>query len=313
VQSEVCPAGMNSLNLVSGLDPVLGPPGFTGNVTSFEPFGSSIYHGLQSQLTRNFTNGLQFQAAWTWSHMFDNSTADVFSTVLTPRRAQDWNNFGAGPQGERSVSALDHRHRITMQVMYDLPFFKKDSNWLKKNVLGNWELAPIYTFQSPEYATVRSGLDSNLNGDTAGDRTIINAAGDKSLGSAVTAVKNSAGLTVGYLATNPNAYYIQAGAGALATAHRNTLALPRINNWDLTAVKRFGVREGMNFEFQVQALNVFNHSQFVPGSLNQINSLGYTSGEVTNMLQANQPSFGKFSEVLSQQPRTMQLVLKFSF
>jgi hypothetical protein len=295
------------------LDTTLGPAGFTGNVVAFEPFGSSIYHGLQSQLTRNFTNGLQFQAAWTWSHMFDNSTADVFSTVLTPRRAQDWNNFGSGPGGERSVSALDHRHRITMQVMYDLPFFKKDSNWLKKNVLGNWELAPIYTFQSPEYATVRSGGDSNLNGDTAGDRTIINAAGDPNTGSTVTALKNTAGNTVAYVANNPNAYYIVAGSGALATAHRNTLALPRINNWDLTAVKRFGVREGMNFEFQVQALNVFNHSQYVPGSLNQINSLGYTSGEVTNMLQANQPTFAQFSKVLSQQPRTMQLVLKFSF
>src|SRR5512140_776348 len=101
---------------------------------------------------------------------------------------------------------------------------------MKKNILGNWELAPIYTFQSPEYATVRSGTDSNLNGDSAGDRTIINPAGDPLTGSGVTALHNSAGKTVAYLANNPNAYYIQAGAGALATAHRNTLALPRINN-----------------------------------------------------------------------------------
>ena len=46
-----------------------------------------------------------------------------------------------------------------------------------KNIVGNWQFAPIYTFQSPEYATVQSGDDSNLNGDCAGDRAIFNPAG----------------------------------------------------------------------------------------------------------------------------------------
>jgi len=308
--SAGCAAGVTGFDAISSYNADWAAAGFnSASVVAFEPYGSSIYHGLQTQLTRNFTNGLQFQAAWTWSHMFDNSTADVFSTVLTPRRAQDWTNFN----GEKATSALDHRHRITMSVIYDTPFFKKSSNWFTRNVLGNWEVAPIYTFQSPEYATVRSGADSNLNGDSAGDRTIINASGVANTATSVNALTNAHGDTVGYLATNPNAYYIQAGAGALATAPRNTLQLPRINNWDLTAVKRFSIREGMSFEFQAQALNVFNHAQYVPGSLNQINSIGYTSGAVQNVLQANSATFGDFKSVFSQQPRTMQLVMKFIF
>ena len=40
------------------------------------PNGSSIYHGLQTQLSRRFSNGLMFQAAYTWSRTIDNSTAD---------------------------------------------------------------------------------------------------------------------------------------------------------------------------------------------------------------------------------------------
>jgi hypothetical protein len=311
--------------------------GFDGaSVVGFMPFGSSIYHGLQSQLTRNFTDGLQFQAAWTWSHMMDNSTADVFTTVLTPRRAQDWNNFA----GERSDSALDHRHRITIQAIYDVPFFKKDKNWLLKNVIGNWEFAPIYTFQTPEYATVQSGVDSNLNGDAAGDRSIINPSGNRSLSTGVTALCNSAYLTsaaalngaacggsvtvgpttyttsayiVGYLANNPNAYYVRAGQGALATARRNTLQMPRINNWDMTLVKRAGIREGMTMEFQAQFLNVFNHAQYVPGSLNQINQVGYVSGAATQMLTTGSSTFGDPKEVFSNNPRALQLVLKFIF
>ena len=146
--------------------------GFNGsNVIGFMNYGASNYNGLQTQFSRNFTNGLQFQAAWTWSHAFDNSTADVFSTYLTPRRPQDFQNFAA----DWSTSALDRRHRVTIEAIYDLPFFK-NSNWMMKNVVGNWQFAPIYTFESPEYATVQSGLDSNGNGDTAGDRAIYNPA-----------------------------------------------------------------------------------------------------------------------------------------
>ena len=49
-----------------------------------------------------------------------------------------------------------------------------------RNLVGNWTVAPIYTYESPEYATVLSDINSNLNGDsTAIDRTIINPNGIK--------------------------------------------------------------------------------------------------------------------------------------
>ena len=44
-------------------------------------------------------------------------------------------------------------------------------------------MTPVYTFQSPEYATVQSGEDTNLNGDSAGDRAIYNPAGVAGTGS----------------------------------------------------------------------------------------------------------------------------------
>ena len=43
-----------------------------------------------------------------------------------------------------------------------------------KNIVGNWQFSPIYTFQSPEYATVQSNADANLNGDSAPDRAVFN-------------------------------------------------------------------------------------------------------------------------------------------
>jgi len=44
------------------------------------------------------------------------------------------------------------------------------------------------TFESGEKATVRSGVDSNLNGDNAGDRTIFNPNGIAGTASKVFAV-----------------------------------------------------------------------------------------------------------------------------
>jgi hypothetical protein len=277
-------------------------------VTAFMPYGHSVYHGLQTQLTRNFTNGFQMQAAWTWSHALDNSTADVFSTLLTPRRPQDFQNVNA----DYSTSALDRRHRLTVSAIYNMPYFKQ-GNWATRNILGNWEIAPTYTFQSPEYATVQSALDSNLDGDSFGDRSIFNPSGVAGTGSAVTPLLNSGGATVAYLAANPNAQYIVAGAGAKATAPRNSLALPRTNNWDMSLVKRFSFKERYSFELQGQALNVFNHAQYVPGSLNQVNGIGFTAGAVRDFLTPGKNSFDRPNLVFSQNGRTMTVVAKFNF
>ena len=326
-----------NINAVGSYVPAYASAGFnSASVVGFQPYGQSNYNGLQTQVSRSLKNGLQFLGAWTWSHAIDNSTADVFSTVLTPRRAQDWNNFTA----DYGTSALDHRHRVTMEVIYNLPFFK-NANWFAKNILGNWEVAPIYTFQSPEYVTVQSGVDTNGNGDAAGDRTVINPAGNKLIGSGAStlctsAFQNSAlaqhggtcgvnktvnGVTyttpsnviVGYLANNSNAYYVAAGKGALANSARNTLATPHTNNFDMTAIKRINFTERYAMEFQAQAFNVFNHHQYVPGSLNDIASLGITSGEASSYLRAANSSFANPRLAFSSQPRAMQLALKFIF
>jgi hypothetical protein len=282
--------------------------GFTNPIVAFEPFGGSTYHSLATQLNRRFSNGLQMQAAWTWSHLIDDSTADFFSTVLTPRRPQDFQNMHV----ERGNSALDRAHRITLSAVYDAPWLKH-SNWFLKNVAGNWEVAPIYTFETGEWADPQSGTDTNLNGDSAGDRVIINAAGDRRKGTDVTALKNASGATVGYVVNDPTAYFVRARAGALATSSRNILQLPPINNWDINVLKRFSATERYKFEIAAQFLNAFNHPQFVAGSLNQITSISTTSGTQKNYLIPGASNFDIPKVTFSSNPRAMQLSAKFIF
>ena len=297
-----------SLKARSNYVPSFAAAGFTSNITSFQPFSQSNYNALSASLVRRFEHGLQLDAAYTWSKTMDDATADVFSTVLSPRRVQDFQNVAA----DYGRSALSRTHRLTIETIYELPFYKH-SNWLLKNLVGNWTVAPIYTYQSPEYGTVQSGDDANLNGDAAPDRTVINPNGVKGTGSGVVPVKDSSGATVAYSAKNPNAYYIQAGPGALANGARNTLPLRPTNDVDATASKRINFTERYALEFQAQAFNVLNHPQFLSGSINTINSIGDTSGTTRSFLLPSNGLFNQPQKVFASNSRVMQLALKLSF
>jgi len=280
--------------------------GFTSNITSYQPFGSSIYHGWANQLTRRFSDGLQLVGSYTWSHAIDNSTADVHSTNSTPRRPENSQNVNL----DRSDSALDHRNRLTLEAVYDLPYFKKSSNWFMKNLVGNWEVAPIYTYQTGTLFTVQSGVDSNLNGDTAPDRAAVNPKGDPSIGSGATALKNSSGAVVAYLANNPNAGYVTAPKGTISTAGRNTGKFPPIDDIDLFAAKRFSFKEHAGLEFSIRAANIFNHPQYVGGYLNDVAPNGTLN---LNFFEPSSSLFNRPSQSFSSNPRSVTLGAKFTF
>jgi hypothetical protein len=304
-----------------GLVPAWENGGFFGNyVTSYQPYGASSYNGLAVQVNKRMSHGLQLVGAYTFSHTIDNATAEVFSTVLAPRRPQDFSDFSA----ERSNSILDHRHRLTLAAVYNLPFFKQ-GNWLERNVIGNWQTAAMYTYQSGQWVTAQSGVDSNLNGDSAPDRAITNPSGVKGTGTDVTPLCNSAlpaGMTCGasgtsayqvaYVANNPDAQYITAGLGAMSDTGRDTLQLKPINDVDFMAGKTVAITERFAITFQAQATNLFNHPQYVGGYLNDIAPIGFTGSE-RNMLLPSNSVFNNPAAVFSSNPRSLVLVLKLAF
>jgi hypothetical protein len=302
--------------------PAFAAAGFGSAIVENSPIGNSVYHGLALQLNRRFSRGLQLIGAYTWSHNIDDSTADFFTTQLTPRRPQDFQDLRA----DRSSSALDRRHRLTLTALYDVPFYKTSSSWFLKNLLGNWEVAPIYTYESPEYATVQSAVDSNLNGDPAPDRVMINPAGVGKTGTDVTPI-NASGTavpmgdptTAAYVANDPTAKYVVAGYGTIPNAGRNTLPIRPINNVDLSLIKRFSITERVKFEFQAQLSNALNHPQFTGGYLNHVdggnnNLVGVQQSSGTkNLLTPGNPIFNRPDLAFSSNPRSMTLVAKITF
>ncbi len=286
--------------------------GFHSTITSYQPYSESNYNGLIASLQGHMKNGLQLQLSYTFSKAMDDATAEVFATSLTPRRPQNPANVSA----DYSRSALDHTHRLTLEADYDFRAFK-GRNWIMRNLVANWTFVPIYTYESPEYATVLNGGNALILPSNDGaylGRPIVNPNGVKNTVSAVRPVMSGTNV-VGYSAINPNAYYIQAGAGTMPNASRNTLPGRPTDNLDFAAFKRFSVWERYSLEFGGQAFNVLNHAQYVPGSVDDVNAYSYTGLSYQTILTGGQPSntFAHPELAFTNNPRTMQLSGKIIF
>jgi hypothetical protein len=288
---------------------IYAPYGFASSaITGYLYRGNSVYHGLGVDFNKRFAHDVLFKGAYTWSHDIDDSTAEVFSTYLSPRRPQDFYNLAA----ERASSALNHTQRLTLSWIYEAPWYKNSSNWFKKNLIGNYMFAGTYTAESPEYATVQSSADANLNGDAAGDRAVINTAGSATVGSAVTAL-NAQGQqvaigstsTVAYVAKNPNARYIEAEPGAFANGGRNTLPLRGINNFDISLAKNFNITERLKFQFRSDWYNTLNHPQFTPGQINNVYLTQFTASNA--LLVPSSSNFNNVVNFFASNARTVQL------
>jgi len=325
-QLDALPLDLNQIQLRSNFEPRYAAAGFTnpGSIVAYLSNGNSTYHGASAQLVRRFSEGMQLTAAYTYSHLIDDTTAEVNTTVLSPRRVEDFQNV----RNERADSALDRRHRFVTSFIYEVPLFKNDSNRYIRTIAGGWSLSGTYIAEAGEKATVLSGIDSNLNGDSASDRTIRNPNGVRGTASTVTSLCRFAacgtalaGPVVAYVADNPNAEYIRAGLGAVSNSARNTLPLPGINNLDLSVFKNFRFGETRRLQLRADFYNALNHPQYIPGSPNdvqpvttttvgQVNTVSAASISLTNPAAA---TFNRADRVFLSNPRVVQLALRFDF
>src|SRR5216684_3676419 len=251
--------------------------GFLGVMTTFPPLGSGIYHAVSADFMHRFTRGLYFRANYTFSKNIDNATNELFSSFVNPRRSQDGYNF----PGERGLSALNIPHKFAMTWVYDLPNVRTENRFLRGAAHG-WELSGTYLAESGQPVTPLSGVDSNFNGDTAGDRTVFNPAGVGLTGTTVNPVCNDGGggatriisassaacasaNVVGYVAVNSTARFVQAGVGALANVGRNTVNSPGINTWNISVLKTNKLTERASLQFRFETYNTFNHRSFSVG------------------------------------------------
>jgi hypothetical protein len=275
--------------------PFVGLPQVTGNTAFEEPIliesiGNATYNGLQTVFHKRFSHGLDFQAAYTWSHAID----DAADPLVAPGGNRNIARNSFNLHEERGSSDYDLRHRLIVNFVYELPFGPGQpylNHGVIAGLLGGWELSGLSTFQSGHPFDIYSSRDSEYTGltnrpDLVGDPSIPSGAPRNQVGPPITA-----------FAVQP--------FGRPGSLGRNTFTGPRYFDTNVSLLKNTRLSDRINLQFRAETYNVFNRIQFDnPG----------TAGDTL----ASPGTFGQSLQTLTQpdgttSARQIQLALKVIF
>ena len=117
---------------------------FGGIFVLWAPLGNTWYDSLQIKLTKRYSNGLDFTAAYTWqkeitigAETFDPAFAAVGPAI------NDINNM----KSNKTLSGLSVPHRLVIAANYTIPRFA-NMNKILSAVISNWQLGAVLNYQS---------------------------------------------------------------------------------------------------------------------------------------------------------------------
>ncbi len=250
---------------------------------------SSMYNSFQLSWNRRFSGGLAFGASYTLSKSMDAGSAQ---RDIIPDTYYAVNLWGQAD--------FDVRHIFIANYLYELPFFRGQSN-LAGKLLGGWQISGITQFQTgtPSSAAVSNdyvgvGMDGSMSGAGQfwvmnGTPTVVhqmayNSANDPNYWFST---KNADGSAI-FTQPPKGTFNHQAGI-------RNIVHNPGFENFNIGLFKRFPITERTGFQFRVEAFNAFNHPNWGGANFNPTSA---AFGKIT----------GKTNDV-----RNLQLSLRYYF
>jgi outer membrane receptor protein involved in Fe transport len=252
--------------------PPNGVPVFTG-IFAEDTIASSSYNSLQLSLDKRFSHGLQFTAAYTYSHSIDEASS--FESVLNPLPGA--HNYAG--------SLFDARHRFVVSYYWEVPARKYSG--AKGRLLDDWALSGITTYQTGFPIRITSSSDLELMNSSD-----FEYPGEPDQIAKFTHQRPQS--NQGYYFNN-SSIFVPGPLGAVGNAPRSICCGPGISDTDFVVMKNIPVNERTHFEFRGEIFNVFNHTQFYN-----------PDGNITDGAQ-----FGQVTEV--KDPRLVQFALKFYF
>jgi hypothetical protein len=230
--------------------------------------GSSIYHSMQVSFDRRLTRGLSGGAHYTYSSFIDNGSEVFNSSTAEVATPQDPFNRNAG---ERARSTYDRPHRVTGNVLYELPFMRNQAG-VAGRLAGGWQIGTLMTFQSGSPFTVLNGSDpgSVLLGSLVGNAIRPDFAPGVNVdelrkmtvpeirqrvlesGSTIPDIFFRAGVTNG----GPTA------ANPTGNVPRNFLRAAGLVSVDFNVAKTIKIAEGHNLQLRADMFNLPNHRNF---------------------------------------------------
>jgi hypothetical protein len=229
--------------------------------------GNSIYHALQTNFTKRYSHGVQFNLSYTWSHSIDDNSADPGSTAGGGK--PDVPNTGFIVQGtsrrlaeNRSSSDFDRRHRFSSSFVWNIP-----TGGMTNRLVDGWQIAGFVQAQSgspysiispePEAKTAANLLDVRQG---AGGLYRLGF-GRPSLkpGASIDSLTNTgtSDKTVAFSTAN-----LASALGQNGSLGRNVLRGSTQKRFDLAIAKKTNITERTSFEIRSEIFNLFNNVNF---------------------------------------------------
>ncbi|MGA8632859.1 MAG: TonB-dependent receptor, partial [Terracidiphilus sp.] len=229
-------------------------------ISGFSTAATSNYHALQAVIERRMSNGLTFNANYTWSHMTDAQDSSgwgseegtsVFQNSYSPR-----SNWGA--------ANFDTRQMFKAYGTYELPFGvgRKylNSNRALDEAIGGWTLSLTFVGQGghPFTPVMASSALSYENSGASDFKWYPNQVGS------IMASGQSKTISQWF---NPAAF-AQPTPGTLGNNHRNDVYGPGLHVINGSLHKTFRIFERVSFDLAANATNLINHPSFSDPDLN---------------------------------------------
>jgi hypothetical protein len=278
------------------------------NTTSWFSTGISNYNGLEIDLRRSFSHGVQLRTNYTFSKNLDNGSAwNTSVSANTPAFVE----VPSKPELDYGPAATDVRHIFTLNGSYELPVGHGKSLFANLNaptekLISGWSLSTIANLQTGFPFTPQLGYNPTGSGDTRNPvRPDINRS--------FTGTLINKGTTTSRATQFFNPAAFQAPAyGTVGNLGRDTLTGPGFADWDLSLLKTTQITESTRLQFRAEFFNVLNHT-----SLLTPNAVIYSSGPTQGAASAQtaaavaSPTAGVVTSAATS--RQIQLGLKLLF
>jgi hypothetical protein len=209
------------------------------NIFSEDTIADSNYNGLQISVERNLSQGLMFQASYTYSKAIDQGAS--FENELNPL------NINA----TRGLSLVDARHRFVLSPYWEIPIPRHDG--VAGKLVNGWAASAIITYQSGFPIRVQTQDDLELESSF-----FFEDANTPQIDGRVKFLnpKNNGGLW--FDSSNIN----DPAPGTFGNMPHSLCCGPAISNTDISLQKNTPIGERWNSEFRVEFFNAWNHTQF---------------------------------------------------
>jgi len=258
-------------------------PSFAG-ISMSQSTSNSIFHGGTFSVRRPLSQGVTFQAAYTYGKIITD--AETAQGVTAYQSASD-------RERDRSLASFNVPQRLSFMAVWDLPFLRTCRN-VACRIAGGWQLTGYGVLEAGSPFSVITGAVFRATGTNRGDFNADNTNSDRPNAPAES-IKRKGFTKQEFLSGIFNvADFPLPAPGTLGNLGRNTFQGPGFARVDVAMLKSFNITERISAVLRGEAFNALNRA-----------NLNTPSGDMNNN------NFGRVTG--TQDARTMQVSLQIRF